>query len=342
MNKFKKIVIHASLWTIICLIFLSIYGAFVGAERARAFFNSLPLGVFWIVFAVLLITGFMAFRRLIRHRSLLLIHLGCVLILAGALYGSETGHKLQKRFFGIQKTHSARMIIYEGQQNDRLYLKREDRFEQLPFSIKLDDFRMTYYRPGTLFVRTEDDERWSVPADVGNAIHLNDELGELTIIAAFENCKIRIDDGNVTAIEDAGPGSNPALAIRIDKPDGTAETKYIFEKFPGFVHSQNNLYMSYSRMVSDYISDLKVIADGKVVAEKSIEVNKPLYYGRYHFYQSSYDDEEGLYTILSVTSDTGLYLVYAGYLMLSIGVFWHFWLRKAFKITKPSGAADGN
>jgi hypothetical protein len=132
------------------------------------------------------------------------------------------------------------------------------------------------------------------------------------------------------------------LAIRLEKPGGAAETKYIFQRFPGSVHSENPLYMSYNRIVSDYISDLKVIADGKVVAEKSIEVNKPLHYGGYHFYQSSYDDEEGLYTILSVTSDTGLNIVYAGYTLLSVGVFWHFWLPKAFKKTKTSGAADGD
>jgi hypothetical protein len=32
-----------------------------------------------------------------------------------------------------------------------------------------------------------------------------------------------------------------------------------------------------------------------------------------------------------VTSDTGLVFVWAGFLMLTIGTFWHFWLRPALK-----------
>ena len=83
-------------------------------------------------------------------------------------------------------------------------------------------------------------------------------------------------------------------------------------------------------MVSDYISDLRVVVDGQTAAEKSIEVNHPLKFGGYHFYQHSYDDRAGQYTVLNVVSDTGLNMVYTGYIMLSAGIVWRFWLRKIF------------
>ena len=71
---------------IIVLIALSIYGAFIGAERAQQFFNQPPLVVYWMALAVLLVIGIAAFRRLLRVPGLLLIHAGCVLILAGGMW----------------------------------------------------------------------------------------------------------------------------------------------------------------------------------------------------------------------------------------------------------------
>jgi hypothetical protein len=55
---------------IILLLFLSIYGAFIGAERAKAFFNSVPLAVYWIVLILLLEIGIALFPRLVRKPAL--------------------------------------------------------------------------------------------------------------------------------------------------------------------------------------------------------------------------------------------------------------------------------
>ena len=49
MNRFKRAVLWAVLAAIILLTVLSIYGAFIGADRAQAFFSSLPLAVYWFL-----------------------------------------------------------------------------------------------------------------------------------------------------------------------------------------------------------------------------------------------------------------------------------------------------
>ena len=141
---------------------------------------------------------------------------------------------------------------------------------------------------------------------------------------------------NRTAIDDPGPGSNPALEVQIEKPDDQTKTRYVFERFPGHMHSEDELFLSYERIISEYISELQVIRDGQVVAEKDIQVNHPLHYGGYHFYQHDYDKEAGRYSILSVVSDTGLYTVYAGYCLLCLGVLWRFWLRYITKFKVQS------
>ncbi len=90
---------------------------------------------------------------------------------------------------------------------------------------------------------------------------------------------------------------------------------------------ESNLQVEKRTGIRDYFSDLILLEGEKQIARKTIEVNHPLHYGGYHFYQHSYDPEKGRYTILTVYSDNGLNLVYAGYLMLSLGVLWQFWLR---------------
>lgn len=324
---------------IIVLTILSIYGAFIGAERAQQFFNRPPLVVYWTALATLLIVGIAAFRRLLRVPGLLLMHAGCVLILAGGMWGSQAGHNLQKKFFGIDKIRSGRMAIYEGSSENHVALSDIREQKELPFSLKLNDFRIEYYQPVYLQIETDDGNVQRTEAEVGRQIDLGAEYGKAEIVRMFENFKMSIQDGKTIAYEDPSPGLNPALAVRITTPSGQTTTHHVFSLHPGFGHTQGGPKMIYDRppyrAISDYISELEVIdKDGNVVAKKDIEVNHPLSYGGYHFYQSSYDDKAGQYTVLQVVSDTGLYVVYAGYWMLCLGVIWHMWLRHIFSKLK--------
>lgn len=230
-KEFRRAVMWVALAMVALLIFLSVYGAFLGPYRAKTFFNSPALSAYWLTLMVLLVAAFVVFCRPVRLPGIFLMHGGCILVLAGALWGSGTGLTVGNQFFGTDKIQAGRMIIFEGDAENRILQEDSGQIKELLFHIKLKDFRIEYYKPAS---------------------------------------------------------------------------------------------------VRDYISDVQVVKDGSVVAEKSIEVNHPLYFGGYHFYQNSFDAEGHKYTILSVVSDTGLNLVYAGYLALSIGVFWHFWLRHLF------------
>ena len=240
MSKLHYSILWAALIIIILLIFFSIYGAFIGSERAQNFFNSPALVVYWFVLGLMLIAGIIIFRR---PGRLLLIHCGFILVLLGAMLGSDAGHKLQQKLLGIDKIHRGQMLIYQGQESNKVITEKDSTIRKLPFSIRLKEFRVDYYEPKRGAVR-------------------------------------------------------------------------------------------------DYISSLAVIENDETVAEKDVEVNHPLHYGGYYFYQYSYDTQAGQYSVLMVVSDTGLGLVYAGYVMLCAGVIWHFWLRDIFKKTRKT--PDGN
>jgi len=236
MSKLHYSILWAALIIIILLIFFSIYGAFLGSERAQNFFNSPALVVYWFVLGLMLIAEMTIFRGLGRP---LLIHFGCILVLLGAMLGSDTGHKLQQKLLGIDKINKGQMLIYQGQESNKVTMGKDSQIKELPFSVRLKEFRVDYYEPKRGAVR-------------------------------------------------------------------------------------------------DYISSLAVIENDKTVAEKNVEVNHPLHYGGYYFYQYSYDTQAGQYSVLMVVSDTGLGLVYAGYVMLCAGVIWHFWLRDIFRKTRKT------
>jgi len=348
-KEFRRAVMWSALTLIILLIFLSIYGAFLGAERAQKLINTLPLTVYWLAFVLILIAGLVVFRRLVRVTRLLLMHAGCVFILAGSMWASDAGHKLQKQLFGIDKIRTGQMAIYEGHTENHVLLDQSQPPKELPFSVHLKDFRLEHYKPGSILVYMPDDTTRRIPVETGSEHNLGGEVGKVKIVRTFERFRLNIEDDRREAIDAPDGELMPALEVIIERPDGSQLKRYVFEPSQGYMY-QDNFQISYLRMVSDYISELVIIKDGKVLAKKNIEVNHPLHFGGYHFYQHSYDAEAGQYTVLEVTSDTGLALVYGGYLMLCVGVFWHLWLRHIFtgiKLKKlrnnpPNKLRDGN
>ncbi len=326
MNKFRRTVMWIGLALIILLLFLSVYGAFIGAARAQSFINRLPLMVYWIAFMLLLITALTVFRRLVRVPGLLLMHLGCVFILAGSMWASEAGHKLQKKLFGIDKIPAGQMEIYEGHSHNHVILEN-NMVKELPFSVELKDFQIEYYKPAYLYIQSRDGQGWKIPVEIGSEFPLGPELGTVKILRTFENFKITTEEGSRKIVDDPQPGLNPALEVQITSPQGQVTTKYVFERFGGHTAPEDKFALSYRRVISDYISQLRITKDERIVAEKDIEVNHPLSFGGYRFYQHSYDAEAGQYTVLMVVSDTGVGVVFAGCWMLCIGVFWHMWLR---------------
>ena len=333
-KKFRCAVMWVALALVISLIILSVYGAFLGSYQAKNFFNSPALSAYWLAFMAFLIAALVVFRRLLRLRGLLLIHAGCILILAGALWSSGSGHKVHNRLFGADKIQTGQMTILEGDAENRITLESGQQFKELPFSIKLTDFRIEYYKPEYLEIQTPQGQS-KIPVEIGRELSIGPDFGTITILRVFDNFKISIDGDSKTVIDDARAGYNPALEVQIKDPNGTVTTRYVFERFPGHIHAEDKFLLRYHKTIRDYISELEVIKDGNVVAEKAIEVNHPLHFGGYHFYQSSYDTEAHRYTVLSVVSDTGIDFVYAGYLTLGVGVFWHFWIRHIFTKRKP-------
>jgi hypothetical protein len=349
------------MWSVLILIALlilfSLRGAFLGAERAQIFFTSIPLSVYWIMFILVLGIGIAMFKRLLRSPGLLLLHLGCIAVLIGAMWGSEKGHHIQATIFGTNKIKSGTLIIYEGLSENQVLEKNVDvsfkirdeklvfyednkplededeRIFTLPFEIKLNDFRVEYYDSPRLILRSSDGAVSVLESlEIGKMYNLGKDTS-LTVLEIYKNFKLRKNDDRVEAYNEEGPGSNPAIKTLITYPDNTVMEQTTFANHPG--HSEETSRFSFQYQVNwnirDYFSDVVVIDKENIVVDKSIQVNDPLHYGGYHFYQSNYDQQGGQYTVLSVISDSGLYIVYLGYLLIMVGILWQMWVIPMFR-----------
>lgn len=328
-SRIRGILLWAGLFVILLLTAFSIFGAFIGAERAQRFFNSIPVSVYWVLFAVLLVTGIAFFPRLLHTRGLFLVHLGCTLVLAGGLFGSRAGLKIQDALLGTDTIRAGQMVIYEGQTQKTV--STEDKSQkELPFAVKLVDFKIEYYEPGVLLIQTTGDDVIKIKAEPETDCNIGSDYGSVEILRRFENFKLTLEGDKRIVMDDPNGKPNPAIELLLKRPDGSQVTRYAFERFAGHVNVNDRMAFSYRRAIRDFISDLEVIKDNKVAARKSIEVNKPLHFGGYIFYQQGYDDEAGRFTVLRVTSDKGLITVYLGFILLCAGAFWHLWFRHLF------------
>lgn len=231
---------------IFVLILLSIYGAFLGAQRARDFFNSEPIVWAFALLGFLFLVGL--FFILIRRKdvSLALLHLGPLFILAGGWLGSPSGLALIEKFTGTPRIDKGTVLLREGETASSVFDQIEGQNEPLGFSILLEEVDVEYY------------------------------------------------------------------------PNSRAPREY-----------------------TSTLSILDVVESQTVHKQDTIEVNHPLYYGGYHIYQYGYGKDPYEYSVLLITADSGVGLVYTGYLFICAGVLWRCWLVRMLD-SMPRGGENGN
>jgi len=356
MKRLRQLGIWGAVAAVGLLAALSVAGAFLGAERAERFFNATPLVVFWFLLGGLLVVGFVAFRSLLARPGLLAMHLGALLVLGGAMWGSDRGHALG----GGQAVPSAYMVIHEGETTDVLLdPATQEAVGRLPFPLRLDDFRLEYYKP-------DDPARWDL--SVGTLAHREEALQPWRVGSTFTlpvtGIRVRVlgylassrpvldDRGNVAAAECDPDGKGPPAMQVLIASHGAEDRAWLVPRegegyaellLAGrsrgrgalrggdYVMAQSLILERPEPPIRDYLSDVAVVRDNLDVAKKTVEVNDPLHWGGYHFYQVDYDHEAARYTVLLVQSDRGLYVVYGGFILLVAGAFWHFWIAPALR-----------
>ena len=113
------------------------------------------------------------------------------------------------------------------------------------------------------------------------------------------------------------------------------EERVLWEDEPFDIPGYRLVYAQDER-VRDFFSVLQVIDGGEVVLEKKIEVNDPLRYGGYTFYQTSYDQKGLSWSGLQVRNDPGVPFVYAGFLVQILGMIVIFYINPLIRKAKKA------
>lgn len=310
-------------------IIFSVHGAFLGANRAKIFFNSPAQIVFWCLLLLFMLLGFVVYAALRKRISLLLIHLGFVLVLAGGMMGSDLGLDLTNRMFN-DSVFPRGMIQLQPGQSTNLVATGSDGIAELPFFIRLKDAYLDYYDTAVIRFHVIGQNAYDIPAKEGETITLSDDLGTVTVAKAYSNFKLRKEEGAMVPYDSNEPGSNPAWELVLTAPGGQTKSYFVFERIPMHPVPHSMFHAEYLRpqMVKDYKSTLEVIDENKVVKETTIEVNKPLYYGGYHFYQNTFAfNQAGPVSGIEVTSSRGVWTVFIGYGLIFLGLVSRFWTK---------------
>jgi len=339
MKSAKKLLMWVALVLLLLLVVLSVASAFMGSVKARQLFNSVPLVVYWVVFGLLLIAAFIQFKSFLHQPSLFMLHAGPILVLAGAMWGSEGGHELARKYFGSRKIQSGYMVLPQGATDSRLMSADiQQELGKLPFKLHLRNFWLEYYRSGSAVLtgKKADGTRFELPCEAHTEFVI-DESVKIKVLQSFKNFKVTFLNGKRTVVDEPGLGQNPAVEIEITKADDSVERGYLFERFQTMNSAGREFELGYSAGpiagISDYKSHIQILYPNEASPrlERVIEVNHPLHFAGYHFYQHSYDDKALQYSVLHVVSDSGLYPVYLGYWLLGLGVLGRFYLRPVIK-----------
>lgn len=328
-------------WFVLALIFswvgLSVFGAFLGAERAKAVFTSGPMAVYWLVLAAALCAGFFIFARQRRDPGLLAMHLGLLAIMLGFFLGSETAQRWTAACGGEPRVSWAYLPLREGQTSSAVRdrsLRRET--GALPFEVRLDAFEIEYYPlagavPALYYgvfapAAGAPQGEWRARAldwKPGRAQSLADtpiRVRVLDVTPAVEgepvSMRLELEAGGIwQAHQMVCPPMEPFARLALHP---------LFPGLSAFDRSASLMLAPPAPAVRTYRSRVTVTEDGHE-RKAEIMVNRPLRVGGYHLYQQAWGEHPERHTILLVVSDAGLGVVYAGFALLAAGAFVRFW-----------------
>ena len=307
---------------------LSVYGAFLGAARAKAFFNVLPMAIFWCLLLVFFVAGFTIYPSLKKRYSLALIHLGCTVVLVGGIYGSKQGHEVVHHLFDRPAFTEAAIQLHPGQSSNVVSTPAGEAIK-LPFTILLVDAFIDYYDKPAIRLYRNQKPLVDVAPEVDKPVHLPNSLGTVQVLKAFRNLKLKSQDDRMVPYDaEDEPGSNRAWELVVSEHGGETVTLYAFERFAMHSMGSRRYVAEYRQpqMVKDYKSILQILDGQQRVRASMIEVNKPLYYDGYHFYQNTFGyDQSGPVSGIRVASAQGVWMVFAGYGLIFAGLAGQCW-----------------
>ncbi len=221
-------------------------------------------------------------------KAVLVLHLGTIMVIAGAVVSS----------FGFVAT----VNIYEGTSVDKAY--RWDVKQDMPlgFNLAVDKIHVEYY---------------PIPVRVG-VLRGTEKIGlfELKTSEHFS-----LDGYTVKAEVMEFPAENLRLSVAADGQSlGSADTAGV-KSLPADFPYDFVLVAFQDPHLKRVWLDVSLSDDSSVIAGGTSEINSPLTWGKYSFYNVNIDFDKfgNKFAGIQITNDPGKPFVYAGFAVIGLG-----------------------
>lgn len=308
-NKIWKFIgsIRVALILFLVIILVSFIGALVPEEIQARIYYSWWFILFLILFALnLFVCSLQRLVFLPKKWSSTITHLSVLVILFGSMISF---------FFGQRGT----VEFVEGQTQDSFISK--EGLKPLNFKVLLEDFNLEWYPPDNFKLRVYVKDRGvkrSYQVIPGKEYKIKDTDYSFSLLRYLPDFKM---DEERKIISNSEQPNNPAILINIKSPSGIEE-RWLFAKHPMVSRSTDeNIKFIFDEepVIKEFRSTVKFI-DGEKQELKTIKVNSPVRFKGYTFYQTGFDAERLNWTALEVVRDPGVAVVFAGFILLNVGI----------------------
>ena len=181
-------------------------------------------------------------------------------------------------------------------------------------------------------IKTADNSQKLLSAKVG--LEQSFEDYKITVLKYIPDFMVDTATKEITSRSDEP--RNPAILVAVNGPT-YQNHRWLFAKFPDFsMPAKGTTPTGPSPLQLVFAAQLKRTPAGPVktfrstvilpTGQHTLEVNRPLKYGGYTFYQSGYNPRDLAYTSFEVVKDPGVPVVYAGFGLMLVGLFIVFYL----------------
>lgn len=235
-------------------------------------------------------------------------HVGMLLILGGGVVSAVWGRR-------------GELTLRAG--GSKCCVQKSSKDWHLPFHVRLDRFQIE--REGTERHRLtvhHAKQGWTESAEIvpGGTVDLASRGVTIRVLRYVPD--LIVDHGSGQVVSRSQEPRNPALQLEVTT--SPARRRWVFAKYPGFGHEgADPIEITYEHKpaaVKQFASAVTLMDGDRVLTQERLAVNSPLTFQGITLYQSGYDPDDPSVSILQVSKDPGVPVVYAGFAGLLIGL----------------------
>jgi len=330
--------IRLAIWLLSTIAFFSLIGTFIPQSTIYSSWWFILLLVLFSLNLIVCILNRFALKN--RSWGSFVSHLSILIILCGALIGILFG---QKDLLKISKGQEVSSFMSRGKKVNLGFSLRLNEFiynENIDAKERLLVYRNTKAEKGVCDVHnkplaTKESEGFlaEVPINPGIEQDIGNTGYQIKVLRYLPD--FVMDTSTKQVLSRSASPNNPALQVELKDSRGGVKTAWLFARFPD-IHQEVSadfriFYHWAPRRPKDFISKVTILKDGKEILSRDIQVNAPLNFAGYNFFQTSYDSQDLSWTGLQVVKDPGVPVIYAGFVLLIVGLVMIFYVGPLFK-----------